>query len=162
MRLILAAIGLCLPWTAATALAVSVTFTATERATIRSHGPWPPPLVADPSNKVSGNAHAIALGKRLFSDPRLSATGTVSCATCHVEAKGFTDGRALAKGLAPLVRNTPSVWNARFNRWYGWAGAVDTLWGASIRPILAATEMASGGAHAAQLLTGDRELAELF
>ncbi|MBT4486070.1 MAG: hypothetical protein HOC72_00945 [Rhodospirillaceae bacterium] len=144
------------------ASAAEITFSSAQRATILSHGPWPPRIVVDPSNRVSGNGAAIALGKRLFSDPRLSSTGTVSCAGCHDEAKDFTDGRRLAHGLMPLARNTPTVWNVRFNRWFGWAGAVDTLWGASVRPILAADEMAATGAHAVALLLGDGELTNLF
>jgi cytochrome c peroxidase len=35
----------------------------------------------------------IALGEKLFFDPRLSANGTVACATCHDPARAFTDGR---------------------------------------------------------------------
>ena len=46
----------------------SVTFTADERAAILAHGPWPPPMPPDPSNRVSGKPEAIALGRRLFFD----------------------------------------------------------------------------------------------
>ncbi len=144
------------------ATAADVKFTEQERATILSHGPWPPPLRPDPSNRASGNEAAIELGRRLFSEPRLSSAGTVSCATCHITDQAFTDGRALAMGLKPLVRNTPTVWNVRFNRWFGWAGAVDTLWGASIRPILADSEMAGGGGDAARLFSTTPDLAALF
>src|SRR5713226_8112707 len=35
----------------------------------------------------------IALGKKLFFEPLLSADGSVSCATCHNPALAFTDGR---------------------------------------------------------------------
>ena len=153
---------ICLPLMAVMAAAADVPFTAHERASILSHGPWPPPLAADPSNRVSGNPAAIQLGKLLFADPRLSTTGTISCASCHTEAKAFADGRPLAKGVKPLVRNTPGLWNVRFNRWFGWGGAVDTLWGTSVRPILAPDEMASGGGHAAQLITAHGRLTELF
>jgi cytochrome c peroxidase len=40
----------------------------------------------------------IALGEALFADPRLSATGRYSCASCHEPARAFTDGRAVAVG----------------------------------------------------------------
>ena len=43
-----------------------------EAAAIASHGPWPPAPVVDPSNRVSGRPAAIALGRRLFDEPRLS------------------------------------------------------------------------------------------
>src|SRR5947208_608481 len=64
----------------------------TEVARVIQHGPWPPAPARDPSNAVSGHPAAIALGHRLFFEVRLSATGTVACATCHVPARGFTDG----------------------------------------------------------------------
>src|SRR5574337_1422721 len=35
----------------------------------------------------------INLGKQLYFDKRLSADGTVACATCHTPDKGFSDGR---------------------------------------------------------------------
>src|SRR5215510_6736082 len=60
-----------------------VTFTADERAAILLHGPWPQPMPPDPSNRVSGKPEAVALGRRLFFDKRLSADGQRSCATCH-------------------------------------------------------------------------------
>src|SRR6185369_9314394 len=33
----------------------------------------------------------VALGMKLFNDPRLSSNGKVSCATCHDTAKAFVD-----------------------------------------------------------------------
>ena len=59
-------------------------FSREEIAKIVQHGPWPPPLKPDASNRVSGKPEAIALGERLFFEPRLSGTGSVLCATCHV------------------------------------------------------------------------------
>src|SRR5690349_1900758 len=47
------------------------------------------PLGDDPSNRYAADARAAALGRRLFFDTRLSANGTVSCATCHVAAQDF-------------------------------------------------------------------------
>jgi len=37
-------------------------FSDAERGAILAHGPWPPPPAPDPSNRVSGNPRAIALG----------------------------------------------------------------------------------------------------
>lgn len=41
---------------------------------------------------------AVELGRHLFHDTRLSGNGTQSCASCHVQALAFTDGRALGLG----------------------------------------------------------------
>jgi cytochrome c peroxidase len=113
------------------------------------HGPWPPPRHADPSNRVSGKLEAIKLGERLFFEPRLSGTGSVLCATCHVPFRGFHDARPRAFGLEQVERNTPSLLNARFNRWFGWDGAQDNLWAQSIRPLLDPREMRATPAHVA-------------
>ena len=45
-----------------------------------------------PSNNPM-TAAKVALGERLFSDRALSVTGAYSCASCHMPALAFTDGR---------------------------------------------------------------------
>jgi cytochrome c peroxidase len=129
-----------------------VVFSEDETRKILSHGPWPPPARRDPSNRVSGKPEAIALGERLFFEPRLSGTGSVLCATCHVPFRQFQDARERAFGLEPVDRNTPTLVNAGFYRWYGWDGAQDSLWAQSIRPILDEREMRASAAHVARLL----------
>jgi cytochrome c peroxidase len=124
-------------------------FTAEETARILQHGPWPPPERRDPSNRVSGKPAAIAFGEKLFFEPRLSGTGSVLCATCHAPFRSFQDGRARAFGLEEVDRNTPSVLNARFHRWFGWDGSHDSLWAQSVRPLLEAREMNASAAHVA-------------
>ena len=128
-------------------LSSAVQFTKEEVAKILQHGPWPPPLKPDPSNRVSGKPAAIALGEKLFFEPRLSGTGSVLCATCHAPFRRFQDARARAFGLELVDRNTLTVVNARFYRWYGWDGAQDSLWAQSIRPLLDPREMRSSAAH---------------
>jgi cytochrome c peroxidase len=118
-----------------------------EKAAILRHGPWPPASRKDPSNRVSGNPAAIALGERLFFEPRLSGTGSVLCATCHAPFRSFQDARPRGFGLEAVERNTPTVVDAGQKRWYGWDGANDSLWAQSIRPLLDAREMRSSPAH---------------
>src|SRR5712691_1522172 len=64
-------------------LAAKPVFTDGEIRIILSHGPWPAPAQADPTNRASGKPEAIELGTRLFFDQRLSGSGTLSCSTCH-------------------------------------------------------------------------------
>ena len=125
-----------------------VTFSAAERAAILAQGPWPPPQRPDPSNRYSGNPDAIALGRRLFFDTRLSIDGRQSCATCHDPAKSFADGKTRSVGRALVDRNAIALANLRLNRWFGWAGAADSLWAQSIHPIVEEKEL---GLTAAQL-----------
>ncbi|MFZ1103460.1 MAG: cytochrome c peroxidase [Hyphomicrobiaceae bacterium] len=119
------------------------TFTADERAAILLHGPWPQPMPPDPSNRVSGKPEAIALGRRLFFDPRLSRDGQRSCAGCHDPGKAFADGRPRSVGIGGVAvdRNAIALANLNLNRWFGWDGAGDSLWAQSIRPILDAREL---------------------
>ena len=116
-------------------------YTPAELARIASHGPWPPVPRLDPSNRVDGQPAAIAFGRSLFFDPGLSANGRLSCAACHQPGQGFQDGRKVAQGLAPGVRNTPGLFDVGSRRWLGWDGGSDSLWAASLAPLLAAGEM---------------------
>jgi cytochrome c peroxidase len=116
-------------------------FSADEQQRIAQHGPWPPAATRDASNHVDGQAAAVALGRLLFVDRRLSSDGTRSCATCHQPQKAFQDGLPVARGRATGVRNTPSLLDAAQRRWLGWGGAFDSLWAASLAPLLNRAEM---------------------
>jgi cytochrome c peroxidase len=122
------------------------------------HGPWPVAPSRDPSNAVSGNQAAIALGQRLFFDPRLSINGAVACASCHRPERGWTDGRARAVGLTDVDRNTPTVLDVALHRWFSWDGRADSLWSQSLKPIVDPREMGASGAHVAALVRGDAML----
>lgn len=150
-RLGLAAVLLALV-TASTAEEGASEFTAAELGRIAAHGPWPLAWTRDPGNRVSGIAAAIRLGRDLFFEPRLSANRRVACATCHQPERGFQDGRAVARGLVDGVRNTPGLLDMRHQRWFGWDGGHDSLWSASLRPILDAREMGGSAARAARVL----------
>jgi cytochrome c peroxidase len=134
-------------------------FSDAEMRAIASHGPWPPAFKADPSNRVSGNNEAIALGERLFFERRLSAGGAFSCSRCHLPERNWTDGEARALGLVRVDRNTPSLANVRLARWFGWDGAHDSLWSQGMRPILDPKEMGSSAARVAQLVREDGDYA---
>jgi cytochrome c peroxidase len=126
---------------------------------ILQHGPWPPAPVPDPSNRFSGDPRAIALGRRLFFEPRLSATGTIACATCHVPERAWTDGRPRGAGLAPLDRNTPTVLDAARHRWFAWDGRSDSIWAQAIRALLDPREMGASAGHVAGVIAADPALA---
>ena len=134
-------------------------FTAEEVRRILRHGPWPPASRPDPSNRVSGKPAAIAFGRALFFDPRLSVSGTVSCATCHRPDRAWTDGLPRSRGHRVVDRNAPDLFNLGVNRWFGWDGAQDTLWAQNLRPLLDAREMGIGPGGAALLVRSDGRLA---
>jgi cytochrome c peroxidase len=136
----------------------NVTVTAEQRELILLHGPWPVATKPDPSNRVSGKPAAIAFGRALFKSRALSIGRDRSCATCHIEARGFTDGRPRSIGIARVDRNAPGLYNLRLNRWFGWGGKSDTLWAQSIHPILDAKELGANPALIAKRIAGDKRL----
>lgn len=139
-----------------------VSFDAAERAAILRHGPWPPPWQGDPSNRVSRHPAAIALGRRLFFDAALSRERTHACASCHVPARGWTDGRPRSVGIEPLDRNAPTIANSRYARWFGRDGGADSLWSHAIRPLTDAREMAMTPDLIAERIAGDAGLAACY
>ncbi len=134
-------------------------FSPQEIEEILRHGPWPPPQSSDASNRVSGKREAIEFGASLFFDSRLSIGGGIACSSCHIPEFGWSDRRARAVGLEETDRNTKSVLNARFNRWFGWSGASDSLWAASIRPLFDPREMGNAESHVAALVRTAPDLA---
>jgi len=139
-----------------------VTFSASEIERIVSHGPWPLPAKSDASNRASGNPEAIEMGSRLFFDERLSGTGQLACANCHVPERNWTDNLRRGVGLAEVDRNTPTLMNLRSAHWFGWDGGADSLWSQSLRPIVDRRELAATPKHVAQLVRGDEQLSCRF
>jgi cytochrome c peroxidase len=152
-----------------TALAVSLALSCAAAgapqpslAMLQSLGPWPPAPQRDPSNHVSGQAQAIELGRRLFRDPRMSPVGYIACVSCHQPDRSFTDHKARAHGLADLPRNTPALTNLNQQRNFGWDGASDRLWLASMRPILDAREFGGSPASVLRMFERDPALAACY
>ncbi len=115
------------------------------------------PLAADATNRVADDVHAAELGHRLFFDRRLSPAG-VSCATCHDPAQSFTDGRALARGVATVRRNSPTVIDSARRRWNGWDGKFDSLWSQALGPIEHTDEMGGDRTTLVRVLRDDGDL----
>ncbi|MBU2901866.1 cytochrome-c peroxidase [Maribacter dokdonensis] len=71
----------------------------------------------------------IELGRQLFNDTDLSGSGTISCATCHIAEKAFTDGHKIAKGIngQDLQRNSPTLTYAVYQRSLFYDGRADGL-----------------------------------
>ena len=71
----------------------------------------------------------IALGKQLFFDTRLSRTKKMSCETCHVPEKGWTDGLALSPRFdgSMNTRHTPTMYGVAFYPDLYWDGRAKGL-----------------------------------
>jgi cytochrome c peroxidase len=116
--------------------------------------PLPPP--ADPRK--------VALGERLFEDPRLSHDGTRSCLTCHdTRTNGATDNRFDRAADGSLLSfNTTTIFNAALSFRFNWEGNFRTLQAQAE----SALESPDGlGATIDEILTrlgNDREMARQF
>lgn len=130
-------------------------WSAAEIAAVTGLGPWPPAPPSDPSNRHLHDPVAIAFGRALFFDVRLSRLGVISCAGCHKPEKSWTDGRIRASAAAGLDRNTPTLVDSGFRRHFGWDGGHDSLWSQSIRPILDPREMGSTAPDVSTLIEND-------
>ena len=88
-------------------------------------------------------AARIELGKMLYFDPRFSATGTVSCFSCHNVMEGGDDHRPVSIGVHGQKggRNAPTVWNAAFLSAQFWDGRAATLEDQAKGPVTNPVEM---------------------
>lgn len=70
----------------------------------------------------------VELGRHLFHDTRLSGNGTQSCASCHQQAKAFTDGREVAVGSTGErhPRNSMSLTNVAYQPVLTWFDPTQT------------------------------------
>lgn len=116
--------------------------------------PIPAQAPALPGNAAS--PARVELGKMLFFDPRLSASHTISCNSCHnvglagVDVAEKSIGHKWQKG----GRNSPTVFNAVFNTAQFWDGRAKDLEEQAGGPMVNPLEMASPKEHVTEQLRG--------
>ena len=96
------------------------------------------PQPAVPAGNPMSDAK-VALGERLFFEPRLSVTGRYSCASCHDPGRSFSDGRTVAVGATgeKLPHNALALVNVAYNVSFGWSKPhVDSLEAQMLEPML--------------------------
>ncbi|MFI3185202.1 MAG: cytochrome-c peroxidase [Methylococcaceae bacterium] len=88
-------------------------------------------------------AAKVELGQMLYHDPRLSSTGTVSCASCHNTMLGGEDNRPNSMGVNGQTggRSAPTVWNSAFNTVQFWDGRAASLEAQAAGPVTNPIEM---------------------
>lgn len=98
--------------------------------------PIQPAVVTEPAK--------VALGKKLFFEPRLSMSGIISCNTCHNLSLGGTDNLKTSIGhkwqAGPV--NSPTVFNSSLSIAQFWDGRAANLKEQAAGPIQADIEMA--------------------
>jgi cytochrome c peroxidase len=147
------------------ALPVVEGFAPEEVRALLKLSPLPSPP-ADPTNRFADDPRAARLGQWLFFDKRLSAGGTVSCASCHQPERAFSDGKHFGEieGEAGKVqdRHTPSLFNVAYNRWFFWDGRADSLWAQALRPLEEPREHATSRLAIAHALARDPDLKRAY
>lgn len=125
----------------AVAAAAEVTTKPYDRAATRLKYKRPAKSPSPADNAPS--TERVALGKALFFDPRLSASGVTSCGTCHNPSFAWGDGmpRAVGHGMKTLGRRTPTILNVAWGELYFWDGRAASLEEQALGPIKAAGEM---------------------
>lgn len=103
--------------------------------------PLPAEVPSPPDNPTT--PAKVALGRRLFFDPRLSGNNAMSCATCHLPQSALADGLPRARGAGEklLARNTPTLWNVGFHQALFWDGRAKSLEQQALLPITSPEEM---------------------
>ena len=115
---------------------------------LRELGPAP----EDPTNRVADDPRAVDFGRKLFFDPRLSANGHVSCATCHIPEREFQDGIPLAKGVGVTNRRTMPIAGMAQSPFLFWDGRKDSLWAHALGPLESPVEHGGSREQYAQLI----------
>lgn len=100
----------------------------------------------------------VRLGRWLFYDARLSADGTVSCATCHRPGSAFSERTAVSTGIRGQLgrRKAQPILNAAFPVypvWF-WDGRATTLAEQAKGPIENPVEMGNTHARVVETLSG--------
>ncbi len=105
--------------------------------------PLPSTIPAVQDNRIT--PEKIELGKALFFDPRLSASGVFSCNSCHNLATGGDDNleTSIGHGWQRGPRNSPTVLNAVLNEAQFWDGRAEDLKAQAKGPVQAGVEMAN-------------------
>ncbi|HEY7236105.1 MAG TPA: cytochrome c peroxidase [Gemmatimonadaceae bacterium] len=107
----------------------------------------------------------VALGQRLFHEPRLSGPGTRSCATCHLPQLAFTDGKQhsdLLTAPATPARNAPTLLNAALQLALFDDSRVGSLESQAEAVLANPAEMGSGAEVAAARLRSDSSYRHAF
>lgn len=108
----------------------------------------------------------IALGKRLFFDPILSADNSLACAMCHRPQDGFSDPRPFSLGVDGTMgfRNSMPLQNLAFNgnNTFNWDGSANSLEAQALEPVINPIEMHNTWPNASAEIEADPSYRTMF
>ncbi len=121
-------------------------------------------LIDNPANPIT--KEKVALGKKLYMDPRLSKSELISCNFCHNLSEGGDDGVGASTGHKwrhnPHHLNAPTVYNAVFFGSQFWDGRAKDLEAQAQGPTLAHPEMAATKEHIEKVVKSMPEYVKEF
>ncbi len=124
---------------------------------------WPKPTYDFSKNPLT--KEGFELGRQLFYDPILSRDNTISCASCHLQATGFTHvDHALSHGIDGKIgtRNSMTLMNLAWSKNFMWDGSVNHLDMQPLGPLSNFVEMDENLPHVLEKLNNSTKYKMLF
>ena len=121
-----------------------------------------PDMVIPSDNQLT--VEGIALGKKLFNDPILSADNTLSCSGCHMKNNSFADNTKFSVGIDNIegLRNASAIINPGWNTSFNWDGSSNTLEEQAFEPVTNPIEMHDTWINVENKLNNDSSYLLLF
>ena len=106
----------------------------------------------------------VALGKKLFADPILSANNTQACISCHKQASAFSDPNQYSTGIDNIqgTRNASALINIGWSSSFNWDGSASTLEEQAFEPVVNPIEMHDNWENVENKLNANAEYIQLF
>jgi cytochrome c peroxidase len=124
---------------------------------------WPKPQYDFSKNPLT--EEGFQLGRHLFYDPIISRDSTISCASCHLQATGFTHvDHDLSHGIDGKIgrRNSMALVNLAWSKNFLWDGGVNHLDVQPLNPITSPFEMDETLEHVVVKLQKSEKYQHLF
>lgn len=116
------------------------------------------------NNDENIDPNVIALGKKIFFDTRLSTNQKMSCGTCHIPEKAFSDNHPTAIGNQgrPLRRKTMTLYHIADDEQFFWDGRGTSLEAQFAEALQNPLEMNFSFPKALEIMHQDSDYQDLF
>ena len=124
---------------------------------------WPKPIYDFKKNPIT--EEGFQLGRHLFYDTILSRDNTISCASCHLQATGFTHvDHDLSHGIDNRMgtRNSLALMNLAWKKSFMWDGSINHLEVQALAPIESVDEMDESFANVIKKINNSKKYKKLY
>ena len=121
-----------------------------------------PPIDVPVDNPLT--QEGVNLGRKLFHEPLLSADGSQSCASCHIQSTGFSDPNQFSTGIDGVQgnRNAMALINIAWSPSLNWDGSSINLEDQAFEPVINPVEMHDTWLNVSDKLNAHAEYSDLF